>query len=184
MRWDELFADLEGQLEAAEGAELAAEVADRTRHEAAQLWLVDRARARRRARRSRCTCAGPDRSAGAWPRRGGVAARLGGGRPPGPGAGRGRAVRGRAGRLHGRRVRRAGCSPASGWVRRCARSPATGCRSSVGLVDGGAVTGTVDRVGADFVEVAEHGAGEPRRQREVSGMRTVPFAAIAIVRSG
>ena len=54
----------------------------------------------------------------------------------------------------------------------------------VGLVDGGAVTGTVDRVGADFVEVAEHGPGEPRRQREVSGMRAVPFAAIAVVRSG
>jgi hypothetical protein len=54
----------------------------------------------------------------------------------------------------------------------------------VGLVDGGAVTGTVDRVGADFVEVAEHGPGEPRRQREVSGVRAVAFAAIAVVRSG
>ena len=46
------------------------------------------------------------------------------------------------------------------------------------------MSGTVDRVGADFVEMTEHGAGEPRRRAEVSGVRTVPFAALALVRSG
>lgn len=42
MRWDELFADIDAQWEAAEAAELTAEIADRARREAAQLGLADR----------------------------------------------------------------------------------------------------------------------------------------------
>jgi hypothetical protein len=45
VRWDELFADLAAQLEDAAAADLAGEVADRTRREIATLTLVDRARA-------------------------------------------------------------------------------------------------------------------------------------------
>ena len=52
------------------------------------------------------------------------------------------------------------------------------------LTDGSVVCGTVDRVGADFLEVTEHGTGEPRRRGDVTGVRTVPFAALAMVRSG
>lgn len=55
---------------------------------------------------------------------------------------------------------------------------------SVTLVDGRAMHGTIDRVGADFVELAEHPAGEPRRSRAVRGGRVVPFGALGYVRSG
>ncbi|MEZ0165541.1 hypothetical protein AB2L27_12335 [Kineococcus sp. LSe6-4] len=47
MRWEELFDDLEGQVEHAVRQDLAAEVADRTRREQATVSLADRARAAR-----------------------------------------------------------------------------------------------------------------------------------------
>lgn len=42
MRWDQLFADLEGRLAAAADAELSAEIADRLRSESARRSLADR----------------------------------------------------------------------------------------------------------------------------------------------
>jgi hypothetical protein len=44
------------------------------------------------------------------------------------------------------------------------------------------VTGTIDRVGKDHVDVAVHEADTPRRDTEVSGYRLVPFVQIVIVR--
>ena len=56
-------------------------------------------------------------------------------------------------------------------------------RSTVALtlVDEGRVTGTLDRIGADFVEIAEHEAGEPRRAAAVRAVHAVPVAALAVV---
>ncbi|WP_324274192.1 hypothetical protein [Blastococcus brunescens] len=58
-------------------------------------------------------------------------------------------------------------------------------RSSVQLVldDGATLTGTVDRVGADHVELAEHPADAPRRAEAVHGVRAVVIDAIAVVRT-
>ncbi len=44
------------------------------------------------------------------------------------------------------------------------------------------LTGTVDRVGADHLDLALHDAGAPRRASEVRSYRMLPLAAIAWVR--
>jgi hypothetical protein len=54
---------------------------------------------------------------------------------------------------------------------------------SLWLVDGSVVTGTIDRVGGDFLEVTTRGSGERRRGGEVASVHTVPFAAVGLVRS-
>jgi hypothetical protein len=184
MRWDELFRDLEAQLAAAEAADLDPEVADRTRREAALLGLVDRARA---------AVGHPVvvRVHGAGPVDG-VLAEVGaawllvtetGGREvlvPLAGvvslAGL-RAWTGAPGEA-GQVFARLGLGSALRAIARD-RSPVQVC-----LGDGSVVSGTVDRVGADFVEVTEHGSGEARRRGAVTGVRTIPFAALALVRSG
>jgi hypothetical protein len=43
-------------------------------------------------------------------------------------------------------------------------------------------TGTVDRVGVDHLDLAEHAADQPRRATDVRRVRTIAFAAVAIVR--
>ncbi|WP_374977482.1 hypothetical protein ACEYYH_06790 [Microbacterium trichothecenolyticum] len=54
---------------------------------------------------------------------------------------------------------------------------------AVHLVSGRVLTGTIDRAGADHLDLAVHDRGAPRRADAVSGYRLVPLAAIAWVRA-
>jgi hypothetical protein len=47
---------------------------------------------------------------------------------------------------------------------------------------GSPVTGTIDRVGADFLELAEHPLDAPRRRTEVYNVRLVPTQALRALR--
>jgi len=182
MRWRALFDDLEAQFDAAQAAELLGEVAERTRRETALLRLVDRLRAAQGAL---------------------VAVSL-----PGAGLLRGRLVDAGADWLlldegAAREVLvplaavlgvtglgSQAAAPDDGpvakrldlrWaLRGLARS-----RSSVvlGVVDGTLVTGTLDRVAKDHLDLAEHGLGEARRAVAVRQVRVVPLPAVAFVRS-
>jgi len=184
MRWDELFRDLEAQLEAAGAAELDSEVADRTRREAALLGLVDRVRGaigHRVAVRVRGAgmVEGVLRDVGPeWLLLAEEAAR----EAMVPlasvlsvsGLSAWTGVPGSGGQV----VRRLRLGSA---LRGVARDRAA---VALTLVDGSVLSGTVDRVGGDFVELGAHGVGEARRRAEVRSVRTVPFTALAVVRSG
>lgn len=183
MRWEELFEDLEGQLAAAEAAELAGEVAERSRHAAGELRVVDRV-VGSCGHPVAVTVLGCGTVRGVLRDAGGdwllleaqgqrevliaLAAVLGI-----TGLGVASQVPGSEGEV-GRRLdlRRA--------LRGLARSR-TGV--ALGLVDGSTVAGTLDRVGADHVELAEHPAGEARRAGAVRQVRLVPLRALALVRS-
>ncbi|MFD5215802.1 hypothetical protein [Microbacterium sp. NPDC058345] len=52
----------------------------------------------------------------------------------------------------------------------------------LGLRSGEAMHGTVDRAGADHLDLAVHDAGEARRARDVRAFRMIPFAAVLWVR--
>ena len=50
------------------------------------------------------------------------------------------------------------------------------------LRDGTTLEATVDRVGADFVEVATHAPGETRRRQDVRDVELVPVSAVVALR--
>jgi hypothetical protein len=184
MRWDDLFADLEAQADALEVAERAAEVGERARIEFGAIGVVDRLRA---------AVGNPIRvqlRGGAAI--GGVMQRVG---PDwlllGEGGGREAVVTIAALRaVHG--LGRLSAVPGTGGpvlARLTLRSALRGVardRSAVRLhlVDGEVLDGTIDRVGADFVEVARHAPNEARRRTEVRDVILVPTRALAAVRRG
>ena len=183
MRWDELFGDLEAQLEAAETAEAASEAADRTRREAARLRLLDRLRPAvghdlRLQVRGAGQLSGRLVEVGAqWV----LVAEQAGRQALVPLvavlAVSGLGVQSVPPDQQDRVFDRLGLGSALRAIARD-RLPVTAT-----LVDGSTLTGTVDRVGADFLELTEHAVGEPRRRSQVTGTRAVPFEALAVLRS-
>jgi hypothetical protein len=182
MRWDALFADLESQADALEHAERAAEVDERTRIEVAALGLVDRLRAAV-GTSLRLQCVGGPLLAGELRRVGPDWLLLD--------EGSGREVLAPLAAVHGvTGLSRLSAVPDSAslvesrlTLRHVLRGVARD-RSPVRLyrVDGSTLDATIDRVGADFIELALHAAGETRRRSDVREMALVPFAAVAAVR--
>lgn len=182
MRWESLFADLESQMEELEANEMASEVADRTRREVAKFRLVDRIRPAFGHPLTMFT--------------------LGGGQLAGRVSGVGAdwvllavdrlheclvpldAITGITGlggisAVPGSEGKIAAKLTLAYALRGVARDRAF---VVIQMRDGTMVTGTIDRVGTDFFEMAEHGQYDMRRNREIWGIRTVPFAGIAYVK--
>ena len=179
-RWSQLFSDLESQAEALAGAEELAEIAERTRIETGRLGLLDRLRPAE-GHLIQVRCAGHGALPGRLDRVGAdwlLLAEAAGAEALVPLAsvvavtGLGRWSEAAVGRLE----RRLGLRSAlRGLVRD--RAPV-----QVVLVDGGSVAGTIDRVGVDFVELAEHPVGEPRRASSVQRVWTLPLHGVGLVR--
>ena len=181
-RWQALFADLEAQSDALAIAERAAEIEDRVRSEARQLSLQDRLRGQVGAAvRLNCGAAIPvigriehvgrdwlliDESAGRQ------AIVLLAAVQSVSGVGRLAAAPGTMSRVESR-------LGVNHMLRALIRDRA-GVR--VHLRDGAVLDGTFDRLGADFVELASHPAGELRRRSAVRESVLVRVETLAVIR--
>jgi hypothetical protein len=183
VRWEQLFADLEAQFVAQDTADGAGDRASRDRAEYGRLRLADRLRAAR-GWPVTLTCRGAGEVTGRlvdvgvdWlllvdAQQRDVLVAMATVRAVG-GLGVGTAVAAELGAVERRLdLRRA--------MRGLARDRAT---VQCLLDDGSTLSGTVDRVGADFLELAEHPVDEPRRRGSVTGVRAVVLAAVAVVRT-
>jgi hypothetical protein len=182
MRWQALFADLEGQARALQVAERDSEVADRTRAELGQVSLLARLY-RRVGRPVQLNVEGPGEVSGRLERIGAdwllvttpdetvvslAAITLARNLPVESTAQQGISeVRSRM-RL-------------TSVLRAVARD-----RSSVvvAMRAGLSVWGTPERVGADWFDLAVHDAGLSPRRQAVQSRVTIPFSAVATVRRG
>ena len=184
MRFEDLFADLSGQAEAAEQAEAAGEIAERTRAELGRFRLVDRLRPATGGEViARVQGAGvlqgvlhdvgadwvllgePDGTAVLVPLAAVLALSGVGPRAVAPGS---------AGPVEERLDLRFA-------LRLLVRDRA---RVTAVLRDGTAVTGTLDRVAADHVELAQHDLTTERRAAAVQQHLLLPLTALAAIRSG
>ena len=179
VRWTRLFADLESRLDAEHDAELAAEVAERTRIEVGQVALADRLRAAIGRRIVITTVAGTpyraqveaigsdwlvvidDRQDERLIALSSLAAV--GQLPVAVAAPYDEAQRQIASRLDLRHA-----------LRGIARDRAQVRITTIGAV---MLSGTIDRVGADFIDLAEHHLDESRRIGKVTSVQTVPIGA-------
>lgn len=179
MRWESLFADLEARFELDDRLDRVAEVADRTRRERAQIAMPSRLLAN----------VGRD----------GVLIRVPAGRIQGTIADVGPdwvlltdasqhsvlvplpAIRGVVGLWSGAQEH---SLVGKRFTLGAALRGISRDRAVVELVDvdGEIVTGTIDAVGADHLDLAEHAPDEPRRSRNVLRHLVVPFSAVAMVR--
>ncbi len=184
MRWDDLFSDLEAQAAALQAAERAGEAAERTRIEVGALELGQRLRAATGAA-VRVRLAGELTVSGALRRCGPDWLLLdeGGGRE---------ALIALAAVLTVGGLTRAAAAPqnpSAVQARLTLRHVLRGIvrdRSPVRLHlrDATVLDATLDRVGADFVDVALHAPGEARRRTEVHDVQLIALAAVAMVRRG
>jgi hypothetical protein len=184
MRWDGLFADLEAQAAAISAAERDAEIEDRTRSEVGRLALVDRLGGAVGSQ-LRLSCLGDLVLTGDL-------ARLhpewlliaeDGGRE---------AMVALPAVLAVGNLRPLSAAPGTMSVVNSRFSLALALRGiardrsavRLHLVDGSVLDGTLDRVGADFLELAEHPAGEARRRAAVRQQWIVATRAVVALRRG
>lgn len=179
MRWQRLFADLEGQAIGWALAERDGEVADRLRAEAAQTVLADRLRAHRgRGVTLEVAGVGPlsgplDAVGDGWLLVGGQADHL-------VVASAVQAIRD----LEPRAVGEAAMGEVARRLRLTTVLRAVARdRSAVEVrtVDGARWTGTPDRVGGDWLDLVVHDPGSAPRRNEVRGRMTVALARLATV---
>jgi hypothetical protein len=183
MRWQQLFADLGAQFAEAEAAADRAEWASRTRAELGAVRLADRlAGAVGHPVVLRCRGAGPVAGTLAEVGADWLLVEEGTGRE---------ALVATAAVLSVSGLGRRTAAPESPGVvrgrldlRRAARALARD-RSAVHVVldDGAVLSGTIDRVGADFLELAVHAPGEPRRAEAVRGVHAVALDGVAVMRT-
>jgi hypothetical protein len=176
VRWDWLFGDLEAQLEADDRAGFEAELGDLVRAERAAISLRDRLLAHVGCDVALHLVGGGEQARGAvldvgadW-----VLLRSAAGDVLVP-AGSVAAVAGLS-----RSAVSDGGRPARALRLNAVLRGLAGDRSPVTVeLDGGVtLSGTIDRVGADHVDLAVHPLDEPRRQESVAGIRTLVTAAI------
>jgi hypothetical protein len=182
MRWEGLFADLDAQAASLETAQRAAEVEERARSELGRLRLMDRLRPAV-GTVLRLRCMGGLGLAG-------VVARVGAEWLLIDEGGNREALVAMAMLISVSGLGRLSDVPAAETVvesrlglRHVLRGVARDRSGvTVHLVDGTTVAGTLDRVGAEFAEVAAHAPGELRRHGDVRDVLVIPLGAVVAVR--